>query len=100
GGVAAGPAPHSTPTLSTRQRREGSAVDRRRPGHEEDRDPLRNPAGRAVPRSAAGSRAVPAGAASDGPNGVAARVGVASTNQEESVRVGADPAVAGRLRAV
>src|SRR5437773_1714153 len=58
------------------------------------------PAARAVPGSTAGSRAVPAGAASDGPNGVAARVGVASTNQEESVRVAAHPAVAVRRRAV
>src|SRR5439155_21042878 len=66
GRVPAVPAANAASSVSTRQRREGIGVDRRRAGDVEDRDAVRGAAGGAVPGSAAGSRAVPAEPASDG----------------------------------
>src|SRR2546427_389164 len=100
GQFAAVSATDAPPAVPADQCRECIGVDRRRTGDIEDRDAVRRAASRSVPGSAAGSRTVPADPTPDRLNGVAARVRVHRTDQEESVRVAAHSAVAVRRPAV
>src|SRR2546428_111780 len=78
----------------------GWGVAGRGGGGREPRGALPSPAGGPFPGPAGGGRAFPADAASNGLNGVAARVRVHRADQEDSVRVAADSAVAVRRPAV
>src|SRR5207247_9289545 len=98
--VAAVPATQAAAPGAARHRRECVEVDRRSAGDVEDSDSVRSATGSANPGTASGRRPVPADAASDGLDGVAACVGVHRANQEKSVRVTARAAVTVRRTAV